>query len=256
MMPSKIARCAALDVSQSEVCGSVRAFRRSAMKRILLAILALFAALPAFAENDETPPFLFVSTYVQHLAVNERIRLQNEREFAVKGSDPLENAIRGSTRSIMQLRAQIGMLGSFHLSSEHSPIQNIIDFDERKIELLQRISDTASTMIAGPKPGVDYGQLAAEMPKISASIEFVDESLFKVTPLVFAMLIRPTPDKDNHMSRLVITTDEKARLVHDLDAAFGKKMDAEDQNYVVSSASVLKFYLTKKGYQCTDEPGG
>jgi len=188
--------------------------------------------------------------------VNERIRAQNEREFAEKGSDPLQNAIRCSTRAIMQLRAQIGMLNSFHLASEHSPIQNIIDFDKRKIELLQQVSDTASTLIAGPKPGVDYGQLAADMPKISASIEFIDESLFNAVPLVFAMLIRPTPDKDNHMSRLVITTAERARLVSDLDAAFGGKMDAKDQNYGVSSASVLKSFLTQSGYKCTDEPGG
>jgi hypothetical protein len=31
-------------------------------------------------------------------------------------------------------------------------------------------------------------------------------------------------------------------------------MDQTDQNYIVSSASVLRDYLVKKGYKCSDDP--
>lgn len=35
---------------------------------------------------------------------------------------------------------------------------------------------------------------------------------------------------------------------------FGKKLDEANQNYTVSAASTLYFYLTKKGYRGSDEP--
>jgi hypothetical protein len=77
--------------------------------------------------------------------------------------------------------------------------------------------------------------------------------LFKATPLIFAALIRNTPDKNGHMSRLVITTSERDRLLQNLKSSFGDKLDADNQNYVVSAASVLKGYL-EKDYKCADEP--
>jgi hypothetical protein len=52
-----------------------------------------------------------------------------------------------------------------------------------------------STMIAGPKLGVDYGQLAADMPKLTANIEYLEFSLFQLFPLAFAALIDQRPEK-------------------------------------------------------------
>src|SRR5438067_2422056 len=34
-------------------------------------------------------------------------------------------------------------------------------------------------MMEGPKPNVDYGKIAASLPKINAQIEFIDEGFFK-----------------------------------------------------------------------------
>jgi len=68
------------------------------------------------------------------------------------------------------------------------------------------------------------------------------------------MLIADKPDAQGHMSRLRITRAERDRLVRFLQIDFGKKLDARDQNYIVSSASVLRDYLTKKGYKCSDDP--
>jgi hypothetical protein len=56
------------------------------------------------------------------------------------------------------------------------------------------------------------------------------------------------------MSRMTGTKAERAKLVRDLTTSFGKKMEAKDQNYIVSSATVLRDYLQKKGYKCADEP--
>ena len=61
------------------------------------------------------------------------------------------------------------------------------------------------------------------------------------------------PDKNGHMSRLNITRAERDELVKSLNRSFGKKLDQETQNWTVSSASVLRHYLVKKGYKCSDE---
>src|SRR6266699_2637922 len=46
--------------------------------------------------------------------------------------------------------------------------------------------EISSAFIGGPKPGVDYDELAAEMPKVRAKLDYLDRTLFDVAPLVFA----------------------------------------------------------------------
>lgn len=92
------------------------------------------------------------------------------------------------------------------------------------------------------------------MPKITANIEYLDHSLFELCPPVFAALIDQRPDKENHLSHLVISKAERDALVRELDLSFGKKMDQDNQNWGVSAASVLKNYLTKKDYKFADDP--
>jgi len=108
--------------------------------------------------------------------------------------------------------------------------------------------------MSGPKPGVDYGALAARAPKLTATIEYLDHSLFEATPLIFATLIDDRPDRDGHVSRLTITRAQRDDLVRKLQLSFGRKMELADQNYIVSAATVLRNYLSKKGYRCSDEP--
>ena len=67
-----------------------------------------------------------------------------------------------------------------------SLIPNITAFYERKIALWRRMREISSAFIGGPKEGVDYSKLAAEMPKLRGELDFIDQSLFEATPLVFA----------------------------------------------------------------------
>jgi hypothetical protein len=131
---------------------------------------------------------------------------------------------------------------------------SIAEFYEQKIQIHHQLIKMASALIAGPKPGVDYGSLRADAPKLTATLEHIDRALFRATPLIFATLISDKPDKEGHMSRLRITRAERDKLVRSLQNSFGNRMDSEDQNYIVSSASVLRDYLSKKGYKCSDEP--
>ena len=113
--------------------------------------------------------------------------------------------------------------------------------------------DISTAFVGGPKPGIDYDKMAAEMPKIRASLEFVDRALFEATPLVFSTLIDLRADSKNHASHLIITKAEKTKLLDDSATRFGSKLDQKEQNFTVSSASVLKAYL-QKNFKCSDEP--
>ena len=146
------------------------------------------------------------------------------------------------------------MLNRMHLNAPFdSIIPTITGFYARKIVLWHRMSEIGSAFIGGPKEGVDYSKLAAEMRQIRGEMDFIDESLFQATPMVFATLINMKADSKGHASHLIITKEEKAGLLSKLNDSFGAKLDEKNQNYTVSAAIVLRDYLNKD-FKCSDEP--
>lgn len=217
-----------------------------------LLLCGSFAYAPYAQENQR---FNFVSEYIRELAAVEEARELTERELADDSANSLMATIRGGTRMAMELGSHVYALKNFHFDKTEETqalIDNLISIYTYKIDLYQRMVAIAQQFTAGPQLGVDFGRLSAEMPTITARMEFLDKTLFQSTPLVFAALINPTPDEGGHMSRLVITKAQRAELVSDLTTSFGRKLGASNQNYIVSSAQLLKAYL-EKDYRCTDE---
>ncbi len=222
------------------------------MRFLVLLFLALFPAEPSHAQ--EVPDLAFVSEYIRELGVNERMRALGERELTeVGGNNQLAALIRSSTRIQLELGAQIYKLSVIHLKPPFEDLATkITKFYKMKIECHQRLRAISTSLLSRPHRGVDYGALAAEAPKITASLEYIDRSLLEATPLIFATLIDQKPDKNGKVSHLIITKAERQRLLVALSLHFGQKMDLENQSYIVSSASVLKSYLLQ--YKCSDEP--
>ena len=211
-------------------------------------------AINGMAFAQENASLAFVTEFIRELGATERIRSIGELELKEKDANPIAGSIRNSTRVQLELRSSIGMLGGMHLKPPVDGVpESIIDLYKQKIELHQGLIDIASQFSAGPKPGVDYGKLSAEMPKITASLEYLDETLFKVTPAVFGALIDMKEDSKGHASHLVITKAERQKLIQSLKSSFGSKLSAKNQNYIVSAASVLLSYL-QKDFKCSDEP--
>jgi hypothetical protein len=206
-------------------------------------------------QRVETSHLAFVSEYVRELGINERIRALGEKELAEQNADKYVTMIRGSTRIIMELGSQIRALQDMTLNKPYDTLPaTIANFYTYKINVHNQVIAMATAFLSGPKPGVDYGAMVAEAPKFTAMIEYIDRSLAETTPLIFTTLIDEKPDKNGRMSRLSITRAERDALVRSLEMSFGKKLDQTDQNYIVSSASVLRHYLSKKGYKCSDDP--
>jgi hypothetical protein len=191
------------------------------------------------------------------LAAVERIRAEGEKENDQDTKDdklPFFGAVHTCTLFELELSSQVTMLKSMRLNAPVDDLIPIITgFYERKILLWRRMREIAGAFIGAPKPGIDYDKLAAEMPQIRAQLEFIDQSLFQVTPMVFMTLIDMKPDSKGHASHLIITKEEKEQLLSKIDTSFGEKLEKKDQNYIVSSAKVLKDYLNKD-FKCADEP--
>jgi len=124
----------------------------------------------------------------------------------------------------------------------------------QKADLSGEIVQAAQTMLAGPKPDVDYGKLAGHMPEVTAQIEYVNETIFKATPMVAYSLISTKPDSKNHLSHLSITRKQAKELISSLQTGFGKSIDAKDQNWTTAAASLLRTFLRDKGYKYLDDP--
>jgi hypothetical protein len=207
--------------------------------------------------KPETPHLEFVTEYIRELAAVEQIRAVGEAENNQdKTNDklPFAGAIHTSTLFELELGSQVEMLKGMRLSPPFDElIPNITGFYERKIVLWRRLGEISSAFIGGLRDDVDYSKLAAEMPKIRGELDFIDHSLLEATAAVFATLIDMKEDSKGHASHLIITKEEKARLISQLDDSFGTKLDQKDQNYTVSAATVLKDYLNKD-FKCSDEP--
>ena len=219
----------------------------------ILALAVLF--LSATGVAAETPHLAFVNEYVRELGVNEHMRELGEKDIGEQGADKNAAMIRSSTRIVLELTSQIAMLDGMTLNPPFDKVPaSIAAFYKQKVEVHNKLIAMATAFATGPKPGVDYAALAADAPKLTATLEYIDRSLFQATPLIFATLIADKPDSQGHMSRLRITRAEREKLVRFLQIDFGDKMNQNDQNYIVSAATVLRDYLSKKGYKCSDDP--
>jgi hypothetical protein len=207
--------------------------------------------------KPETPHLEFVTEYIRELAAVERIRTAGEEENNQdKKDDKLSfaSAVHTSTLFELELGSQVKMLKGMRLNAPFDfLIPRVTVFYERKIVLWRRIREISSAFIGGPKDGVDYSKLGAEMPQIRGELDFIDQSLFEATPGVFATLIDMKADSKGHANHLIITKEDRARLISKLDDSFGAKLDQKDQNLTVSAATVLKGYLNKD-FKCSDEP--
>jgi len=223
-----------------------------------LAVAAVFALLisPALAESSETPHLEFVKLYIEQLGAIEAIRDAAEKELA---TNPETQRVADCVHTMMQyqleLSTQVAAMQGVHLNKPFDGLsEGIANFDKQKLDLYKQYGDGCAALMEGPKPNVDYGKIAASLPKIQATIEFIDQGIFKASPGVFAVLVQMKENSHGGADHLIITRAEKTALIHRIKEIFGEKLDRSNQNYIVSAASVLEFYLEKKGYKCSDEP--
>jgi hypothetical protein len=217
-------------------------------------IAALFFALTIPSRAQETSHLQFVTEYIRELGKVERLRSLANDEMN-DGSNKMTACVRSAKRFELELQSQVFMLQDMRLGHPFETLPtDIASLYERKIGLFKRMSDGCAAMMSGPKAGVDYDAIAAEAPKLTAEMEYLETTLFDASPLVFATLIDSVPDANNHMSKLIITKAQRNKLISDINSEFGTKLDQKEQGHIVGAAWVLRAYLGKeKGYTASDE---
>jgi len=232
--------------------------KRKVMSAICLSLIAVAATCQTKTtpkqSPGETPHLAFVTEYIRELAAIEHIRESGEQELKQDPTSAPSNMIHSGTLFQLELNYEVRTLRAMRLNPPFEDlIHNITAFYEAKITLWKRMAELGGAFAEGPKPGVDYGKFTAELPQIRARLDYIDQALFEASPLVFATLIDEKADSKGHTSHLIITKEERANLVDDLNADFGSKLDAKNQNWTVSAASVLKSYLLRD-FKSSDEP--
>jgi hypothetical protein len=215
-------------------------------------------ATPQVRAEADDPKLKFVTEYIRELSTQEDIRANGEQELANASTenDQLTSVIHSGTRMQLELQDQIAILKgmNLHFDPKLDPVPIITGTYQRKFDLYQRLIDISSAFLASHKPGVDYDAMVAELPKLRAFLESEDETLFKVAPLVFFIIVDPRADSKNHQNHLVITKDERSELLHQLAAGFGKNLEDKNPNYIVASAMVLNLDLLKEKLKSSDDP--
>lgn len=226
----------------------------SAFVVALLMMPTVGIALTPKVQKPETPHLAFVNEYIRELNAVETIRASAEQVLTQGTSEErISNGVYSSTRMQLELRTQISILKGMHMNPPfETVIPNLTVFYTRKMELFKRLIEISSAFIDGPKPGVDYGKLAAEVPQVRAEIDDIDHSLFEATPLIFATLIDRRADAQNHVNHLIITKAERAQLLCDITTDFGSKLDQKDTSFQVGAAIVLKASL--QDFKASDDP--
>jgi len=225
------------------------------LRALLLAVIALVGR--SQVATAETRPLEFVTAFVRTLGEVEQAREEATAELKSGGeSVAMTGCVHSMEALDLALANGVNTIAVMKLHSDNKDIRDVPLSFAQQFKLLGEIyaamGNTCSELLAA-KPGANYGAIVAKFPKYRADAEFTWKTLLKASPLVFATLLAEEPDPQGHMSRLSITRNERDSLVHDINHTFGRKLDQAEQDDVVSIASVLRSYLTKKGYRCSDE---
>jgi len=207
--------------------------------------------------RPKTPHLVFVKEYVRELIADEDLKTTAEKEFP-QAKSPAEQFSTGIYigKSIkLELRSQIEMLKGMQLATPYETlIPDLVALYQCQIDLYQRLNEISAKFLAGPKPGVDYSSLAAEVPEIRAELEQLQNVVFAASALVFMTLVDPKPDSQDQISHLLITKAEKSDLEGTLAIILEGQPNEGDRDPYVSAAMVIRDDLVKKGYKCADEP--
>jgi len=226
--------------------------RVAAISAILLAVAPQAAA--ADAADSPHREVQFVSEYIRALSEMESIRAGAEQELktAKKPEERFSSCVHAAKIQMHALATAANLAASYTFGGDAKQTPGLlVRYYATKGEMLKSLGNLCQSMLQGSKPGLE--KIAAGMPKLRTDMEDLDKSLLPMSVMVFDVLLSPAPDKAGRTNRLFATKRERDDLVHQISISF-KRLDAKDESYPVSAATVLWEYLARKGYRCADDP--
>jgi hypothetical protein len=145
---------------------------------LLLAAIgcACFTSAQSRPFNEQNPRIQLASEFVRELEVIYRLQETGRKEMAEDGSSSgqLITGIRVGTRTALEMNESIHRLDGIAVEGQWAKFRDLLkQLDADRIRIFQEMNQMAKVIMSGPKPGVDYGAMAAHMPARSLPIDAV-----------------------------------------------------------------------------------
>jgi len=117
------------------------------------------------------------------------------------------------------------------------------------------MTETSKTFLSGPQPGANYGAMLARAPELTAHMEELDKSIFRMSQaMFFALVDERRQGVDGNLHHLLLTKTERTSMVQSIDKSFGPTLEDKEASHIVSAAWAIKYGLTRPTYKSADEP--
>jgi hypothetical protein len=218
---------------------------------IVLCLVPCFRAFAADEADLGSKPgrISLAQELIRELVTLDAIQQQAIKDLAENPSNmgQLATGIRNSTRVSYEINSSLGLLESLSLGGQGETFKDaLLQLQQQRIAVHQEMLQIAKKMMAGPEPGVNYGALAARMPELTATLEHIDKTTFNVAKGVFMLLIdNSRTDSRGNLAYLIVPTNKRQEMKREIQAAFGSRLNDKNANYIVLSAWVLDYGLSK-----------
>lgn len=237
--------------------------------RLALGIAALLyvgvmVAEPAQAERtspaiEKTARIALVREFIREMEVLYRLQETAKKEFAEDSSTvgKLTTSIRVGTRTLFEMQESVSRLDMIGLDTRWREFRDLLkSFHNERMAALQEMNKMSKAMLSGPAPGVNYGEMTARAPELTAQVEQIDKTMFKISQALFLALVdEGRVDSDGNLHHLILSKKDRLDMIHSIDIGFGRSLDDEkNATSIVSAAWAIKYGLTRPTYKAADEP--
>lgn len=198
-----------------------------------------------------TTEYAFVQEYVRVLG-----RIESIRRTAQGDGLDMAGCVRNMERFRIELDGDARVFAGMRLAREDDETRELLaGLLARDASSHALFGDACSQILRGPRPGVDLGNISAQMPRVTALIEAIENSLYEMSGQVFmTMLDRQRANSAGNVDRLVITGEERQSLLRMLDEEFDADTSNQNPDWVIRSAEDLKAELSRSEWKSADEP--
>lgn len=229
------------------------------LKRLIVGLALLVFGMGSAATAATLPlataPSDLVQNFVRHIGTFEEDRARAAKDQAINKED-FAGCVRNMTTFQMDLDASARYLIAVKLASTNmaKDIPPIVGgIVRQKYVIVGDLIDECEAFIV-PDPKVDYTDLAKRAPKLTAMSDYVDKTLFDAAPGIFMALISSRADSHNHANHLVITREQRHKLLSSIQSYFGEKLELKGDivNSYIAIAQLFRDKLNE--FKCADDP--
>jgi hypothetical protein len=216
-------------------------------------------AEPSPGGTEKTARIALVREFVREMEVLYDLQETAKKEIAEDSSTPgkITTGIRVGTRTLFEMQESVSRLNMISLDTRWGEVRDFLkSFHNLRMAAVQEMNQIAKAMLSGPAPGVNYGAMTARAPELTAQVEQIDKTLFKISEsLFYALVDEGRVEADGNLHHLILNKRDRADMVHTIDTAFGRSLD-DDKNAtsIVNAAWAIKYGLTRPIYKAADEP--